>query len=103
MAGPFRKITIQTQVKVAKTFRDSHDIFRMEWPACSPDLNPIENLWAWIKHQIHLNPSRNLSGLEETLLSIWDCIEPEFWRPYWQSMPKRQKLVIQSNSFKLKY
>ena len=75
----------------------------MEWPACSPDLNPIENLWAWIKHQIDLNPPRNLSGLEETLLSIWSSIEHDFLGPYWQSMPKRQKLVIQSKGFKIKY
>ncbi|KAI6658663.1 hypothetical protein LOD99_11008 [Oopsacas minuta] len=89
--------------KVAKTFRESHDISRMEWPTFNSDLNPIENLWAWIKHQIDLNPPRNLSELEETLLSIWDSIEPEFLKPYWQSVPKRQKLVIQSNGFKIKY
>ena len=89
--------------KVAKIFRQANGIVRMEWPACSPDLNPIENLWAWIKHQVDLNPPSSLGGLEVTLHKIWDSIEPDFLRPYWQSMPKRRKSVIQSKRFKIKY
>ncbi|KAI6657844.1 hypothetical protein LOD99_586 [Oopsacas minuta] len=39
----FRKTTIQsTRQSFAKTFRESHDTFRMEWLACSPDLNLIK-------------------------------------------------------------
>ena len=89
--------------KVAKKFREKSGIDRMEWPACSPDLNPIEILWAWIKHQIDLNPPSNLSGLEENLHKIWDSIEPDFLRLYWQSMPKRRKYVIQSQGLKINY
>ena len=31
--------------KITKTFKREHDILSMDWPACSPDLNPIENIW----------------------------------------------------------
>ena len=31
---------------VITTFLEDHGIERMHWPAISPDLNPIENIWA---------------------------------------------------------
>ena len=30
--------------KVVKGFMQDRDISRMDWPACSPDMNPIENI-----------------------------------------------------------
>ena len=33
------------RAKVVNTFLQQAGVNRMDWPACSPDLNPIENLW----------------------------------------------------------
>ena len=75
--------------KIAKDFMQKEGIARMDWPACSPDLNPIENLWAWIKMQVNLRSPKTLGELEKVVNQVWESISIEFLRPYWESMKKR--------------
>ena len=35
--------------KVVKGFLDNKNIPTIKWPGNSPDLNPIENVWAYMK------------------------------------------------------
>jgi hypothetical protein len=41
-------------------FLSRHHIPVLDWPPKAPDLNPIENLWAYIKHEMgHFPPNRH--------------------------------------------
>ncbi|GFX02798.1 transposable element Tcb2 transposase [Trichonephila clavipes] len=51
-------------------------IVRMEWPACSPDMNPIEPVWDALGRRVagHQPPPQTLQELERALLEEWDRI-----------------------------
>ncbi len=47
---------------------------RMNWPACSPVLSPIENIWHIIKWKIRQRRPRTLQQLETYIRQEWDQI-----------------------------
>ena len=48
----------------------------MDWPAKSPDLSPIENLWATLQHRIKglPNPPATVHDLGVALQQEWQAI-----------------------------
>jgi hypothetical protein len=38
--------------KLTQIYRLYHGIIQMEWPANSPDLNPIKNIWQLLKYRV---------------------------------------------------
>ncbi|GFV99885.1 transposable element Tcb1 transposase [Trichonephila clavipes] len=74
----------------------SEDITRMDWPAYSPDLNPIEHVWDMLGRQIaaHQPPPTCLPELRRALLDEW-CNIPQDQIDNWiLSMPSRCKTYI---------
>ena len=75
----------------------------MDWPSQSPDINPVENLFAWLKQKLSRNRFRTLEELKSELLELWESITPEFLEPYYKSMKCRCKLVIENNGYSINY
>ena len=50
--------------KVKKIFSD-HSITVLDWPGNSPDLNPIENLWAIMKRRVKEHDCTTMTKLIE--------------------------------------
>ena len=78
----------------------------MDWPSQSPDMNPIENIFGWMKGQLNRLPHRRpktINELKSKLNLLWDSITPEFLASYWGSMPRRCQMLLESNGFKINY
>ncbi|CAG8643376.1 12365_t:CDS:2, partial [Ambispora gerdemannii] len=66
---------------IANNFLKKNRVRVLDWPAQSPDLNPIENLWHKVKNALRSksNPS-NLVDLERLVQEAWRDISPELCR-----------------------
>ena len=66
------------------------------WPPNSPDLNPIENVWAILEDLMISDKGepRTLAQLEKSLVESWNKIKLETLENLYLSMPSRILDVI---------
>ena len=71
----------------------------MEWPSQSPDLNPIENLWAIVKKDLYPDTKQyaNKRELWAELQKVCSKIKPEIIRELTQSCDNRLFQCVQAN------
>jgi len=67
------------------------------WPPNSPDLNPIEHLWAYIKRKLQSEKIGSKSELEKKIKNIWINIPYEIIYNLICSMPNRINQIIANN------
>jgi hypothetical protein len=58
--------------RLTKKWLQDHDVQLMSWPANSPDLNPIENLWGMLKQKLRKTNSSSKAHLIEKTLNVWN-------------------------------
>lgn len=67
-------------------------------PAESPDLNPIENVWASLKYYLRHNyKPHNLQTLMDGILSFWNTMTPAVCKKYIKHIDKVMPKVVQVN------
>ena len=91
--------------KKATTWFKDHKIKVMDWPAQSPDLNPIEHLWVHLKRQLaaYLNSLRGINELQERTQQEWEAIGPAMVQNLIESMPKMVEEIYKANGGHTKY
>jgi len=72
-------------------------------PARSPDLNPIENVWAMLDDVVAQHECTTLKGLEQAVAEEWTRLPMEKIRKVVTSMPDRLGAVIDAKGGNTKY
>lgn len=86
-----------------KNWFEGEQIQVMKWPAQSPDLNPIENLWDSIAKDVDAENPTSLSSLWASVNKVWDTIPLERIKVLYESFPKRCEAVIKARGGPTKY
>ena len=69
----------------------------MEWPAQSPDLNPIELSWEQLERMVRKKCPSSQSNLWEVLQDAWGEISSDYLNKLTARMAKVCKAVIAAN------
>ncbi|GFX67180.1 transposable element Tcb2 transposase [Trichonephila clavipes] len=89
------------RTNLVEDFFFEEGIVRMEWPACSSDMNLIEHVWDALRRRIagRQSPPQNLQELERALLEEWYRIPQLVINSLIDSMPQRCStlLVVREN------
>ncbi len=106
-----RTITSTTKVDLApahtakgtKSWFNDHGVTVLDWPANSPDLNPIENLWGIVKRKMRDTRPNNAYDLKAAIKATWASIPPQQCHKLITSMPRRIEAVIKAKGAPTKY
>lgn len=89
--------------KSTKKFLEENKIKTLKWPANSPDLNPIENLWSVMKNRVEKLDPRNTDAIINALNHVWDDITQELRESLINSMQEGIRLCLESGGEKIPY
>ena len=91
--------------QVVTQYLENVEIPRLDWPARSPDLNPIEHLWDTLtKHAKCIRPLPETTQEQRMrLIEKWDQIPQEIIQHLIESMPRRMEAVIRSRGGNTRY
>lgn len=91
--------------RVTKNYKNTNQIPTLDWPAQSPDLNPIENVWLTIKRKLQRRTQtiNTVTELYDNIFDIWTSFTMEYIQTLYMSVPDRVKRVQRERGYITKY
>lgn len=82
--------------RVTKDWFARHQVTVLDWPARSPDLNPIENAWSILVRRVYTGGRQfsNVKELEVAVTAAWNELAPRILQKLANSMKDRLVAVI---------
>jgi len=87
----------------SKKFFEDHGLKVMDWPANSPDLNPIENLWGILKRKMAPLKKPPVAEWKVMINEMWSSLSHDTVSGFIESMPRRIQSCIEAGGGHTKY
>jgi transposase len=91
--------------KLVMDFLAQNNVKVLPWPPQSPDLNPIENLWAIVKQKRVKKfgfPTTKVELIDQ-IFSVWNDINVELCETLSDSVVRRLDACLKANGMSTKY
>ncbi len=82
--------------KGTKSWLKDHGVGVLDWPANSPDLNPIENIRGIVKRKMRNKRPKNSDELKDTVKETWASIPSQQCHKLITPMPHQIEAVIKA-------
>ena len=83
--------------EATKNWMRENEIRVIDWPPYSPDLSPIENVWAVLKYRLCKQEFKTFAELKGAIQEIWSQLDAEFSSSFMRTMEWRIERCIQLN------
>jgi hypothetical protein len=94
--------SVHTAASTMPYLRDIVNAFE-DWPAGSPDLNPIENLWVIVKRRVGELEPQTKNELINVVMTAWELIELSLVNHLMEPMPTRLDEVVMNQGAHTSY
>ena len=86
-------------------FLHDNNIARLEWPACSPDMNPIKHAWDTLKRAVfgRDDPPTTLRDLHQIAVEEWDNLNQQDLDELMDIKPRRIQACINARGRATRY
>ena len=88
---------------LVRTWLFNHGIQCIDFPPYSPDLNPIENLWADLARRVEKFQCDTMEELQDIVAEEWKNTDKELLSKLARSMPERCQAVIDAKGDHTKF
>lgn len=84
--------------KLVQRWFDEQEFTVLKWPANSPDLTIIENVWSYLKYHLNLfqEDPKDMEELWKRVEDIWSNIPEDYLHKLYESMPRRIEALLKS-------
>jgi hypothetical protein len=95
--------SISMRTALVQDFLHAKGVSCIDFPAYSPDLNPIENLWATLAREVEKKHCDTMEELQDEVERVWENVDKEHMRNLVTSMPQRCAAVIAAKGWHTDY